>query len=372
MPRSQTLRSAVLLLVGGMIAMASPAQEPPTFDVHRGLNVSHWFAQSPIPVTESDYVTENDFRLIASLGFDHVRLPVDEWQLFDERGEKETEAFDRLHEAIGWSFDNGLRMIIDLHTLRSHHFNIADRRTLWTSSDAQEGFVGLWGDLSGELRRYPTDSLAYELLNEAVSDDPEDWNQLLNATILSLRRSEPDRVIVVGSNNWQVPGTFRDLRIPEGDEHLILSFHFYTPFLLTHYRTPWSSVGAYDGPVRYPGLTVDTTVYASLAADLAREVRRHNRSFDRGVLEADILQAVRAAEHHGLRLYCGEYGAFPSTPIESRQAWYRDMHDIFERNGISWAHWNYKNDFPVVTKEGQPVREVLDIMLGTMAPDDPR
>jgi endoglucanase len=362
MKKALTLISS--LLVAGIVILTSfSSGQTSPFHVQRGLNVSHWFAQSSTPITESDYVTQADFALIAELGFDHVRLPVDEWQLFDEDGNKREGAFRRLHEAIRWSFASGLRMVIDLHTLRSHHFNIEDRRTLWTSADAQARFIGLWLALSEELSRYPTDSLAYELLNEAVSADPENWNRLLNTTIERLRELEPTRTIFVGSNNWQIPSTFRDLRIPEDDPNLVLSFHFYTPFLFTHYRTPWSSVGPYEGPVVYPGVSVDSSQYAGLPEALVKQLQEHNRFFDGGALEADILQAVRAAEHYGLPLYCGEYGAYPSTSIEMRKAWYRDMHAIFDRHGVSWAHWNYKNDFPVVDESGKPVRELLDIML---------
>ncbi len=78
--------------------------------------------------------------------------------------------------------------------------------------------------------------LAYEILNEAVADDPEDWNKLLNKVTAAIREKEPERKIVAGSNRWQNAGTFPDLKFPKNDKNIILSFHFYTPMTLTHHK----------------------------------------------------------------------------------------------------------------------------------------
>ena len=43
-------------------------------------------------------------------GFDHIRLPVDEEQLWDEAGKKEPEAFKLLHNAIDWCQKKNLRV----------------------------------------------------------------------------------------------------------------------------------------------------------------------------------------------------------------------------------------------------------------------
>ncbi|MHC4426254.1 MAG: glycoside hydrolase family 5 protein [Planctomycetota bacterium] len=151
---------------------------------------------------------------IAGLSYDHIRLPVDEEQLWDEGGNKEEEAFRLLNNAIKWSREHNLRVVVDLHILRSHHFN-AEEKPLWTDPKAQEKFFQLWSDLSSELREYPVNRVAYELMNEPVADDPEDWNRLVGKAVKVIRKTEPDRKIVIGSNKWQSANTFDQLRIPE-------------------------------------------------------------------------------------------------------------------------------------------------------------
>lgn len=64
-----------------------------------------------------------DVRQIAGFGYDHIRLPIDKEQMWDEEGNKETRAFELLHEAVGWALEFDLRLIVDLHIIRSHYFN---------------------------------------------------------------------------------------------------------------------------------------------------------------------------------------------------------------------------------------------------------
>ena len=334
------------------------------FTINRGLNASHWLSQSEARGEErSKYMTERDFKLIAELGFDHVRLPIDEEQMWNEKGDREEEAFKLMHKAINWSLDNNLRVIIDLHILRSHHFNRPDSRKLWEDKSAQEGFIKYWKDLSKELKQYPNNLLAYEPLNEAVSDNPEDWNNLINWVISEIRKLEPERTIIMGSNNWQQVGSFKDLKVPANDKNIILSFHYYEPFLLTHYQAPWTDLQFLNLDINYPGQMVDTTIYSILSTDDKLLVKGLNKYNDESTIEKEIIQAVEIAKKYDLKLYCGEFGAFPTTKISARYAWYKDMISIFNKYDIAWTHWNYKNDFPVVTEELEPINDLLEIMV---------
>ncbi len=191
-----------------------------------------------------------------------------------------------------------------------------------------------------------------------------DANNLINWVISEIRELEPERTIIMGSNNWQTVGTFKDLRVPEGDDNIILSFHYYEPFLLTHYQAPWTNLEDLTVEINYPGMLVDTTVYENLGAEELQLVKERNSHWNQERIENDILQAVQVAEKYGLPLYCGEFGCFPTTPLETRQAWYRDMIAVFDKHDIAWAHWNYKNDFPVVDAETlEPIEGLVSILV---------
>ncbi len=367
--RPAPVLSLLALLALAPATMAAPPQlsegTPNGFTVRRGTNISHWLSQSRRRGEERQrFFTEEDVTLIARLGYDHVRLPVDEEQLWDESGQPEEEAFALLDSALDWCAARGLPVIVDLHILRSHHFNEGDK-PLWTDPREQERFVEIWRQLSGRLQTRPNELVAYELMNEAVADDPEDWNRLLARGVEALREREPERTLVIGSNLWQQVETFDQLRIPEGDPNILLSFHLYTPMALTHYGASWTKVGEYQGPVRYPGEVVTEADLAGLPDDLVGAIRDgRGLYFDRTVLEEKLAKPLALARRTGLPLYCGEWGALPASPRADRLRWYRDFRSVLERNGIGWAHWDYKGGFGVVDAQRNIHVDLAHALLG--------
>jgi endoglucanase len=333
------------------------------FKIRTGVNVSHWLSQNEKRGAErKNYIVKADFDTIASVGFDHVRIPVDEIQLWDSLGNKEEEAFELLHSAIQWAINVQLRVIVDLHIIRSHYFNNVSN-SLWTDKREQEKLITMWMQLSDELIQYPNDMLAYEILNEAVAEDPEDWNKLFNKVAEVIREKEPARKIVIGSNMWQIPDTFADLRLPKNDKNIILSFHFYTPLALTHHKAPWTQIAEYEGAVNYPGIIIDTANYSRLSETAVQALRGGaNGYFNKEKLEEIMLPAIRVAKENNLPLYCGEFGVYPTIPDEIRFRWYKDVCEIFNKNNIAYCHWGYKGDFPVVGENSVPALELTSIL----------
>ena len=349
--------------------------EAEEFVISRGTNISHWLSQSRARGKEREArFTREDAHYLAGLGFDHLRLPVDEGQLWDESGQKNDTAFALLHEAIGWCRDAGLRCIVDLHIIRSHHFN-HETRPLWTEPEEQEKLARLWQELSSELRQYPLGLVAYEIMNEAVAPDHEMWNKLQARVIEAIRKEEPRRKILAGSNMWQSHHTFPYLKVPENDPNIILSFHFYQPFPLTHYRASWTKIGEYTGPVHYPGQVIEVKDIRGLPGELVREIGHHNGIFTADSLEKMILVPVKRSRELGLPLYCGEWGCLPTVDAADRLQWYTDVRYILEKHGIAWATWDFRGSFGLVDRStGKPDQELIDILLpldnGKLRPED--
>jgi endoglucanase len=347
----------------GIITGESSAQYGEEFTIRTGVNISHWLSQSSKRGEErKNYITKADFDTIASGGFDHVRIPLDEEQLWDESGNKEPEAFELLHNAVQWAIDADLRVIADLHIIRSHYFN-AESNALWTDEREQQKLIDMWLELSEELKKYPNEMVAYEILNEAVADDPDDWNKLIAKVMKAVREREPERKIVIGSNRWQIADTFPDLKIPEGDKNIILSFHFYTPMSLTHYKASWVPFAEYNGEINYPGQIIDTAGYEGLSEPALKALRNYaNGYFDKEKLKQVMMPAIKTAKEKNLQLYCGEFGVYPTIPDEIRYKWYKDVTEIFNENNIAYCHWGYKGDFPVVGENSRLNRELVTIL----------
>jgi endoglucanase len=339
------------------------AAEKPAFQVRRGINISHWLSQSNRRGAErKSWFTRGDVMFLARLGFDHLRLPIDEEQMWDDGGKREDEAFDLLNQALDWCAEFKLSAIVDLHILRSHHFN-AKEKPLWTKPEAQERFYQCWRELSEVLQSRPMDKVAYELMNEPVADDPEDWNRLIARATGVVRAKEPRRIIVIGSNRWQSVDTFDRLRVPENDKNLLLSFHFYEPFLLTHHQASWTSIGKYTGPIQYPGRTILEADLKELPEELRREVGHRNGDWNRQRLMGQLAKPLALAGKTGLPLYCGEWGCIVSAPREARLNWCRDMASVLSEKGIGWSMWDYKGGFGIRKRGGEPDQELIGALL---------
>ncbi len=168
---------------------------------------------------------------------------------------------------------------------------------------------------------------------------------------------------MIGSNRWQTADTFDDLRIPPDDSNIILSFHFYTPMVLTHYKASWTPVGKYTGPVHYPGRIIEGEDLKGLPEDLLKEIAIHNGDFNRVKLDSLIQEPIRVARALGLPLYCGEWGCLPTVPEKDRLQWYSDVRANLEESGISWATWDYKGGFGIRGQDGKPVTALIQTLM---------
>jgi endoglucanase len=335
------------------------------FSIKRGINISHWLSQNRElnPDVLSQLFNEQDIKFLFHAGYDHLRIPVDEMHLWDEQGKKRQPAFQLLHKAITECINCKMKIILDLHEIRSHSFN-NEKNILWKDDKEKIYFVQLWLQLSEEFKKYPVDYMAYELLNEPVAENPDDWNELLKNVIQNLRIKEPNRKIIIGSNRWQTPNTFNELVVPADDKNIIVSFHFYTPFLLTHYKAPWTEIKDYDGAVRYPGQLIDNANLANYSNETATTIEKYNGFYTSDSLLNHIRKPLEYAKKYKLQLYCGEFGCLPTVHRVERLNWYRDVREIFESNDIAWANWDYKGAFSIFNEQnGNPDEKLISVLL---------
>ncbi len=337
-----------------------------TFEIKRGINVAHWLSQSKRRGLEREqFFTRLDVERIASMGFDHIRLPIDEEQMWDAFGKRHNEAFQLLENCMKWCKENKLRVVVDLHILRSHYFN-AKEKPLWTDPAEQEKFFDLWRDLSKSLNKFPNSLVAYELMNEAVADNHESWNSLVDRAYRAIRALEKNRTIVIGSNMWQSANTFDVLKVPANDKNILLSFHFYEPFLLSHYAARWTPLRDYYGPVHYPGAVLTQEEFDSLPETAKKEVEEwREKKFNKEILMEMWRKPIQKAKALKLPLYCGEFGIISNAPQTDSYNWYKDMIQLFEATDIAYAKWNYKSDnFGLIHNDGTENKTLINIVLG--------
>jgi endoglucanase len=363
-----TLLSLVFAMT--LTAFASGAEKN-AFEISRGVNLSHWLSQRADRPREQikTYVTEFDIIMLKDAGFDHVRIPIDEEVFWDEAGNPLEDAWIHLEKGLNWARAHDLRVIVDLHIIRSHYFNAAhagDENRLFEDPAEQQKFVDLWHQISERIGHHSVDWVAYEFMNEAVGDDPEDWNRLIRQVYTAAREKETRRTFVIGSFQWQSISMLERLWVPEDDPNIIISFHTYAPFTVTHYRAEWTALEDYQGPIHYPGLPYpEDTDFSALPQELGDMMRENQKPFDLYAAMAELKPAVEFARAKGLTVYCGEWGCIIYVPREARLAYYRDWVNAFEALDIPWTIWDYKGHFRIVNDDTQEIdHELIDILTG--------
>jgi endoglucanase len=355
-PNSQVFLILAVIFMTTYGVSQNSIQNPAGFKIKRGVNLSHWLSQNFGWSPKATFITERDIKFIDSIKYDHIRVPIDEQELWDDNGKPIEESFNYLTRCLDWSVKYKLRAIVDLHIIRSHYFNAANEgstNTLWTDTSAQNTFLKLWIEISNRLKKYPVNMVAYELMNEPVAENPDDWNKLIEKAISTIRVLEPNRVIIIGSNMWQIPQTFPYLKVPVNDRNIILSTHTYSPIHFTHHLAAWVPSKMYSGPVHYPGQIVTD-------ADYEKYVDKNDSAFVKAMdgsrnvcnkqkLAEELLPAVNKAKELNLQLYCGEFGCLPHVDRTDRLNYYSDIVSVFNENNIAYCNWEYKGDFGIYT-----------------------
>ena len=312
----------------------------------KGVNLGGWLSQGSLEKIHLDtFITEKDIEAIASMGCDHVRLPVDYENIENADGSVKESGYDYIKRCIGWCRKNSLNLVLDLHKTCGYTFdNQKESASFWSDNAAQDRFIALWKNIMSHFSG-DSDIVMFEPLNEVVGDVSEEWNRLVLRCIKTIRSYSETAKILVGGTNWNAPscaGLLPDFT----DENIVLNFHCYEPHIFTHQSASWVDYIPNDFKIRYPD---DYEKYLNLTREMTGDpdhcmycfdpdVKKFGKEYFMGVFRP----AAEKAEKCRLSLYCGEYGVIELARPEDTLAWFKDIHKAFEEMGIGRAVWSYK------------------------------
>lgn len=340
------LKSNIIVLLILLIFASCQAKNgqynPKCFDIHRGVNLSSWYDAGDRPVEELDrWITYEYIDKAKEFGLDHFRVPVREDLLFSESLDYREEYWLLLEDRIRYCHSIGLKTIIDMHVSRVHN---SKDKSVFTSEASEKHFMDVWERMQKRLCKYPNKMLAYEMLNEAQApkDATISLDQLTNEWIRIIRRKEPKRFLFIGTDDGNRPWRVKYLHLPK-DKYLVLTYHTYTPAVFTHYQAEWSSFGALDCKVLYPGKAISDNDYNQLPNELKTRYANYNKVFDKEFLEKEIEGFLKYAHQHNLQMYCGEFGCRRTVEDKERYQWFSDVVSIMDVNSISYSMWGFRD-----------------------------
>jgi endoglucanase len=333
--------------------------------LRHGINLSHWFSQAATySKTHLDtHTTATDIALIKSLGFDHVRFPIEPAPLMSDTPDPSilnSTYLGYVDTALDMILASGLAVVIDIHP--SDEFKLAmarDERSI-------EAFSKFWRAFATHLSQRDPERVFLEVLNEPMVEDPYRWYGIQGKLIASIRAGAPNHTIIASGHRWS--GLYELLFLePYADSNVIYNFHYYEPFAFTHQGATWAGPNLpFYKNVPYPSspdavkLLLDTIPDDPARYNLLRygEENWNAQRIDRELGAA----AAWAAKHH-VYITCNEFGAFRKVvkPAD-RVAWLQDMRTALEKHGIGWTMWDYGGGFSVVNKANDQAQADPDVV----------
>lgn len=260
---------------------------------------------------------EEYFSLIQAAGFDSVRIPI-RWSTHASQTAPytiEAAFFERVDWAVDQAIGNNLQVVINMH----HYEEIFK-----DPAAHEERYLALWEQIAEHYQDYP-DSLVFEILNEPNNKLTGPlWNDLLVKALAVVRQTNPERNVIIGPAEWNSLEKLSDLRLPEDDRHILVTFHYYQPFHFTHQGAEWA-----DGSEAWLGTTWTGTPAQEKA------------------LKRDLDLAAGWAEKNNRPLYLGEFGAYSRADMDWRARWTEAVARQAEERGMSWAYWEFCAGFGV-------------------------
>ena len=328
----------------------------------RGINVSHWFSQSPSDYSAHHTATvtdDDDIALIARMGFDNVRLSIDATPLeqapVDASG-LNADFVARLDHALDTMLSHGLAVQVDLHPEGPF------KMQLRTSDAAVGHLTDLWRKLAAHYANRDPDLVFFEVMNEPEQNDPYRWAGIQARVAAAIREVAPRNTIIATGPNYS---DIVDLltQHPLGDGNVIYNFHFYDPHEFTHqgagWGTPW---WRFTHGIPYPAEENSMQDILKQVPDRANRYSLESYwldHWDAHRIRLMIDEAAAWGQENHVPLLCNEFGVFRDhSDSTSRNAWIHDVRTALESDHIGWAMWDFSGSFGVVSKKNGEAAQV--------------
>jgi len=144
---------------------------------------------------------EEDFAMIAELGFNFVRLPLDyrtwiiegDWKRLDEAGLREVD------KAVEFGRKHGIHVCINFHRAPGYcvNNNPAEPADLWTDETAQQVCAMHWAAFAKRYKGIGNEYVSFNLFNEPKAMDEGVYAAVVRKMVAAIRAEDPDRLIIV-------------------------------------------------------------------------------------------------------------------------------------------------------------------------------
>jgi len=333
--------------------------------LRRGVNLSHWFSQAPVYTKErlETHTTAQDIALIKSMGFDHVRFPIEPAPLLADTPDASvlnTTYLQYVDRALDMILGAGLAVVVDIHP--SDEFKLRMNR----DERGVEAFAKFWRAFASHLSKRDPEFVFLEVINEPMVEDGYRWYGIQGKLIAAIRSAAPNHTIIASGHRWSGLSEMLFLET-YSDPNIIYNFHFYEPFAFTHQGATWAGPNLpFYKNVPYPSSPEAVEAVLGTVED---EPARYNLlrygedRWDAARIDRELGFAAKWAAKRHVYITCNEFGAFRKVVrAADRVAWLHDMRVALEKHQIGWTMWDYAGGFAAVNKTNGQAHEDPELM----------
>jgi endoglucanase len=286
----------------------------------RGFNLLERFSYSAVqPISP---FLESDLALIASLGFNFIRIPCsylfwmkqEDWFGKEKPQITNEAAIVDIDKLIVMAKKYNLHVNLNMHRIQGYCVNSpAEPANLWQDEKALNAAVWQWQFFAERYKDIDSTHLSFDLINEPSNVDEASYTKVINAIVAGIRAIDANRVIVVDGLNF---GTVPLMHLH--DKSIIQSTRGYNPMYVSHYKASWV-----NGSDTYPLPKWPITV--------------NNKLWNKATLRKDYIQPWKLAEASGVAVHVGEWGCYNQTPHKVALKWMEDCLALWKQAGWGWA-----------------------------------
>jgi len=329
---SLRLLSLAALAGGGWSGQAQAFQALDPFEqvklMGRGVNV---LGYDPIwEAAAKARFQERHFQLIHQGGFQTIRINLQAFSHMNASHQLSDAWFHTLDWAVKNALANHLQVILDEHDFEPCGKDLEICRPK---------LLAFWEQVAAHYKDAPNGVL-FEILNEPNSQlTPDAWNGLLQDGLAIIRKSNPQRNVVIGPAFWNNINYLGKLTLPADDRHIIVTVHYYLPMEFTHQGASWNPATA-----KLSGVKWGTDAEKQRVVDDFTRVQQWSKKEKRPIL-------------------LGEFGAYDKGEMDSRVRYTSFVARTAEKLGWAWTYWQFDSDFIVwdMAKDSwvEPIRKAL-------------
>lgn len=197
-------------------------------------------------MTARSVTTQKTMTALAAAGFKTIRIPVTWYPHMDNTMATIDKVWlDRIAEVIGYAFNAGMYVIINVHSDAGNNVNTWLLADYYNYNSIRDSFVNIWSQIAQYFRDYDY-RLIFEGYNEIVEADrtwfiPKDYNSfkaanMLNQTFVNTVRATRGhnayRNLCVNTfSAGTLDGTLSGFEVPsdEVQNHIMVQVHSYLP-----------------------------------------------------------------------------------------------------------------------------------------------